>query len=238
MSYVDLKHLLAELALEAIADPERAKWAAVAAAYGALATDNDLTVPWETLHARAAQFAARVGWRPSLADPAYLVARGLLDQRDATFTLKPQYIPHIAYLRQQTSRLLDALRFVKTFAGAGMVTDLHRGVALFNAGLFFECHELLESVCKATTGPDKAFYHGIVQVAAAFYHYEKHNRHGAVTLMTKGLGKLAGYPDRHLGIEVVAFRKALQSWAASFETETKTNAIHPEMLPHIEFVER
>jgi hypothetical protein len=238
MSYVDLKHLLAELALEAIADPERAQGAAVSAAYGEIATGDALAVPSEPLYARAERFATRVGWRLSLADAAHLVARGLLDQRDATFTLKPQYVAHLAYLRQQTSRLLDALQFVKTFASAGMVTDLHRGVALFNAGLFFECHELLESVWKATTGPDKAFYHGIVQVAAAFYHYEKHNRHGAVTLMTKGLGKLAGYPDRHLGIEVEAFRKALQSWAASFETETKTNAIHPEMLPHIEFVER
>ncbi len=236
MSYVELKHLLAELALEAIADPERAQWAAVTAAYGALATGDDPAVPWETLRPRAAQFATRVGWRLSLADSAHLVARGLLDRRDATFTLKPQYVPHLAYLRQQTSRLLDALQFVKTFARAGRVTDLHRGVALFNAGLFFECHELLESLWKATTGPDKAFYHGIVQAAAAFYHYEKRNRHGAVTLMTKGLGKLAAYPDRYLGLDVAAFRESLQPWAMSFET--KANATHPDMLPHIEFAER
>ncbi|MEK6556862.1 MAG: DUF309 domain-containing protein, partial [Candidatus Margulisiibacteriota bacterium] len=49
------------------------------------------------------------------------------------------------------------------------------GILLFNSGLFFECHEYLEDVWRPTTGPERNFYHGIIQAAAAFYHFEKNN---------------------------------------------------------------
>ena len=44
MSYVDLKHLLADLALEAVRDPSRAAWVRPLAAYAAAATPNQPTV--------------------------------------------------------------------------------------------------------------------------------------------------------------------------------------------------
>ncbi len=83
---------------------------------------------------------------------------------------------------------------------------------------------------RATPGPERAFYHGIVQAAAAFYHYEKHNLHGARTLLTKGLQKLEGFPDHYRGVNLGAFRRALRSWLAHFKEGT-SNA--PEALPII-----
>ena len=231
MSYVDLKHVLADLALEAVAHPDRATWAAVAAAYGVTAADDHLGVPWKALHTRAAQMADLLGWRVGPQDADYLVDRGVLTRRDATFALKPQYGPYLGYFRQQTSRLLEALRVLTAGRHAHASTDLQRGIALFNAGLFFECHELLEGLWKATSGPDKAFYHGVVQVAAAFYHYEKHNHHGAVTLLTKGRQKLATYPSSHLGVDVAAFRRSLEPWAVAFEAQADERQRQP--FPHI-----
>ncbi len=233
MSYVDLKHVLADLALEAVAHPDRASWAAVATAYGEIASDDHLGIPWKGLHTRASQIADPLGWRVRPHDAAYLVDRGVLTRRDATFTLKSKYGPYLAYFRQQTSRLLDVLRFLTTDGRPRASTDLQRGLALFNAGLFFECHELLEGLWKATSGPDKDFYHGVVQVAAAFYHFEKHNRHGAVTLLTKGRDKLAPYPSTYLGIDVAAFRRSLESWAVAFESQADEK--RPQTFPHIVF---
>jgi hypothetical protein len=233
MSYVDLKHVLADLALEAVTHPDRAAWAAVAAAYGATASDDHLGVPWKALHARASQMADSLGWRVGSQDAAYLVDRGVLTRRDATFALKPQYGPYLGYFRQQTSRLIEALRLLTTGSRPRATSDLQRGIALFNAGLFFECHELLEGLWKATSGLDKDFYHGIVQVAAAFYHYEKHNRHGAVTLLTKSRDKLAPYPSRYLGVDVAAFRKSLEPWAVTFEAQAEER--RPQTFPHIVF---
>lgn len=233
MSYVDLKHVLADLALEAVAHPNRATWAAVAAAYGATASDDHLGVPWKALHTRASQIADPLGWPVRPQDAAYLVDRGVLTRRGATITLKPQYGPYLGYFRQQTSRLLEALRFLTKGGHPRASSDLQRGLALFNAGLFFECHELLEGLWKATSGPGKAFYHGVVQVAAAFYHYEKHNRHGAVTLLTKGRDKLAIYPSSYLGVDVAAFRRSLEPWAIAFESQTEEK--RPQTFPHIVF---
>ncbi len=233
MSYVDLKHVLADLALEAVAHPDRATWAAVAAAYGATASDDRLGVPWKALHTRASQIADPLGWRIGPQGAAYLVDRGVLTRRDATFTLKPQYGPYLRYFRQQTSRLIEALRFLTTSGRPRASSDLQRGIALFNAGLFFECHELLEGLWRATSGPDKDFYHGVVQVAAAFYHYEKHNRHGAVTLLTKGRDRLAPYPSSYLGVDVAAFRKSLEPWAVMFDAQAEER--WPQSFPHIVF---
>jgi DUF309 family protein family protein len=231
MSYVDLKHVLADLALEAVAHPDRATWAAVAAAYGEIASDDHLRIPWKILHTRASQIADPLGWRVRPQDATYLVDRGVLTRRDATYTLKSQYGSYLGYFRQQTSRLLEALRFLTTSGRAS--GELQLGLALFNAGLFFECHELLEGLWKATSGPDKAFYHGVVQVAAAFYHYEKHNRHGAVTLLTKGRDKLATYPSSYLGVDVAVFRRSLEPWAVAFEAQAEDK--RPQTFPHIVF---
>jgi hypothetical protein len=233
MSYVDLKHVLADLALEAVAHPDRAAWAAVAAGYGATASNDHLGVPWKALRTRAAQMGDTLGWRVGPHDAAYLVDRGVLTRRDATYALKPQYGPYLGYFRQQTSRLLEALRFLTADGRPRACSDLQRGLALFNAGLFFECHELLEDLWKATSGPDKTFYHGVVQVAAAFYHYEKHNRHGAVTLLTKGRDKLATYPSSYLGVDVAAVRQSLEPWAVAFETQVDEK--RPQTFPQIVF---
>ncbi len=214
MSYVDLKHLLANLALEAVRDPDRAAWAAVCAAYATLAKPDDPIVSWNTLRRTAEPLCVRFGWQLRPNDAGLLVARGLLDVGEQTVALRPQFAPFIGYLARQSSRLLEALWTIKTLGGG--MDDFRRGVALFNAGLYFECHEMLEGVWKATAGSDKTFYHGIVQIAAAFYHHEKRNRHGARTLLTKGLQKLAAYPDRHLGVDLEAFRRTLQPWAEHF----------------------
>jgi uncharacterized protein len=233
MSYVDLKHVLADLALEAVAHPDRATWAAVAAAYGTIASDDHPRVPWKDLDTRAKQIADPLGWRIGPKDAAYLVDRGVLTRRDTSFALKPQYGPFLKYFRQETSRLLEALRILTKGARPRTNIALQRGIALFNAGLFFECHELLEGLWKATSGADKAFYHGVVQVAAAFYHYEKHNRHGAVTLLTKGLGKLATYPSSYLGVDIAAFRRSLEPWAVAFEAQE--DGQRPQTFPRIAF---
>jgi len=230
MSYVDLKHLLADLALEAVRDPERALWAPVAAAYGTLAEESRPAFPWSALRTKAEEFGRGFDWHPTIDDAQRLVERGLLVRRGDEFTIREPFLPFLEYLRRQTSRLLDALRLVRTLGPQGDEAELRRGVALFNAGLYFECHELLEGVWRATPGPERAFYHGIVQAAAAFYHYEKHNLHGARTLLTKGLQKLEGFPDHYRGVNLGAFRRALRSWLAHFKEGTSNV---PAVVPTI-----
>jgi predicted metal-dependent hydrolase len=45
----------------------------------------------------------------------------------------------------------------------------------FNAGLFYEAHDVLEELWLAhRRGPNDAFYKGLIQLAGAFVHLQKH----------------------------------------------------------------
>lgn len=233
MSYVDLKHLLADLALEAVRDPEQASWIAAAVACAELASAEQPRIVRRECLRRAAVLAAPFGWSPSEADVTRLVRAGLFSAREDLIVLPEGFVPHLAYFKQQSARTLKALADLRgtDTAQSPEAKAVRTGAALFNAGLFFECHEWFEGVWKATRGEARDFYHGIVQVAAAFYHYEKRNLHGGRTLLGKGLARLAGYPARYLGVELDRLRRDLERWAAHFEGDPRP-ADYPRITLH------
>lgn len=215
MSYVDLKHLLADLALEAVQHPRPAGWAAIAAACADHLDADQPSVAWKTVRQDANVLARPFEWTIDERALDHLTDKDLLRKNGDTISIPPRFLPHLQYFKRQTHRLLDVLAELASGA-AETGEDVRRGAALFNGRLFFECHEYLEGIWKATSGPEKGFFHGIVQVAAAFYHFEKENWHGATTLMSKGTQKLSKYPDSFLGVNLHAFRRALKSWAGYF----------------------
>ena len=68
---------------------------------------------------------------------------------------------------------------------------LRVGVHMFNAGEYFEQHEVLEELWRAERGPIRELYQGILQVGVGCYHLQRGNYHGAVTLLDRGLARLA-----------------------------------------------
>lgn len=52
-------------------------------------------------------------------------------------------------------------------------------VEAFNAGRYFEAHEILEDFWLHYSGPDRRFYQGLIQVAVAAHHYTRGNILGA-----------------------------------------------------------
>ncbi|MBW4470914.1 MAG: DUF309 domain-containing protein [Stenomitos rutilans HA7619-LM2] len=83
--------------------------------------------------------------------------------------------------------------------------DFWRGVAQFNQGEFYACHDTLEALWIEATEPDKKFYQGILQVAVALYHLSNQNWRGAVILMGEGMNRLRGYQPSYEGIDTEAF---------------------------------
>ena len=69
---------------------------------------------------------------------------------------------------------------------------VREGIALFNRGAFFECHEVLESAWLEASGDDKTFLQGLIQVAVSFYHLRQSNYAGAGRLLRAGIDKLSG----------------------------------------------
>ncbi len=80
-----------------------------------------------------------------------------------------------------------------------------RGVALFNAGRFWEAHEALEIVWRATRGPERACWQGLILAAAAMLHRERGNRHGLVSKGSEAIRKLSGDVPPHFPVETARF---------------------------------
>jgi len=72
---------------------------------------------------------------------------------------------------------------------------LREGLALFNRGEFFECHEVLEAVWLEASGEDKVFLQGLIQVTVSFYHLRRRNFAGSSRLLRAALEKLSS-PSR------------------------------------------
>jgi predicted metal-dependent hydrolase len=88
-----------------------------------------------------------------------------------------------------------------------------RGILHFNAGEFFEAHEVWEEIWLEETEPEKTFLQGIIQIAAAFHHYCRENTDGTETLLAAGIVKLSRFPVDHRGLAIEELRAAAKQWA-------------------------
>lgn len=80
--------------------------------------------------------------------------------------------------------------------------ELTRAVEQFNSGELFEQHETLELLWRATEGPVRDLYHGILQVGVGLHHWSRGNHHGASVLLSEGLERLRPFAPRCQGIDV------------------------------------
>ena len=87
-----------------------------------------------------------------------------------------------------------------------------RGVAEFNDGLYFECHDTLEEMWAGLRGPARDFFQGLIQVSVAFYHLGGGNLPGARSMLGRALKRFEPYPDRYFGFDLAAHRRLLQAW--------------------------
>lgn len=95
-----------------------------------------------------------------------------------------------------------------------------RGVAQFNRGLYFECHETLEDVWRDLRGRSRDFFQALIQVSVAFHHLERGNRVGAIRTFARALGRLEPYPAQYFGFDVAGERIRVQELLSSLGAGT------------------
>ena len=93
---------------------------------------------------------------------------------------------------------------------------LIKGIAEFNAGLFFECHDTLEDMWGGIRGPSRDFFQGLIQVSVAYYHLGNGNAAGASSMMRRARKRFDRYPPRYCGFDVEAQRHQLAGWLERF----------------------
>jgi uncharacterized protein len=93
-----------------------------------------------------------------------------------------------------------------------IVRGIQKGVAEFNAGKFFECHDTLEEIWQGIRGPARDFFQGLIQISVGFYHLRNGNLRGGESQLGKGLKALRRYGDRYAGMELENLRGELELW--------------------------
>src|ERR1700704_598640 len=93
--------------------------------------------------------------------------------------------------------------------------DLQRyqhGIELFNRAQFYDAHEVLEDVWRASIDPEKKFLQALIQTAVALHHYSTGNVTGCRSLMARALRNFHGYPEGFCGVELKPLRISLGEW--------------------------
>jgi ribulose-phosphate 3-epimerase len=115
-------------------------------------------------------------------------------------------------------------RGLKRREGQGDVSDgggngLARGVELFNQGEYWEAHEAWEGAWMPHRHePEGDFYKGLVQVAAGFYHYHRHNRNGALIKWRDGADYLRRFSPQRDGIQLGPLIERVDAYRAQVES--------------------
>jgi hypothetical protein len=86
---------------------------------------------------------------------------------------------------------------------------LRDGIALFNAGDYYECHEVIEHEWHAERGPIRRLYQGILQIGVGLHHIRGGNQRGAVLLLGDGIAKVSEFLPAALGLDTA--RLALEA---------------------------
>jgi pimeloyl-ACP methyl ester carboxylesterase len=79
---------------------------------------------------------------------------------------------------------------------------LQHGTDLFNAGHYWHSHEAWEAVWLDAPRELRAFYQGLIQVAAGLVHLTRNEYPGTERLLEEGIAKLERYPPDYLTVEV------------------------------------
>jgi uncharacterized protein len=116
-----------------------------------------------------------------------------------------------------------------------MDARLRNGIRLFNAGRFFESHEVLEELYLQTTEKqDKPFLEGIIQLSVAFRLFCNFGDvDGPVRMIRQALVRLENYSPRYLRIKVNDLIQALEVWTQKAQAGGHTNPLASMRIPKI-----
>jgi sugar phosphate isomerase/epimerase len=85
------------------------------------------------------------------------------------------------------------------------------GIRLFNAGEYYECHEVIEHEWHAERGEIRRLYQGILQIGVGLHHIRSGNQRGADLLLTDGLAKVSEFLPTALGLDTAGLVAGAQA---------------------------
>jgi len=255
--YTELRNRLSELFLEALSAPDRGAVVLWLRTYYRLAGPEQLSIPLPSLAEAVSREAGdwpgadgRGALEALLADFDLLQLRHLESDTvyRGTATLDalrwsagdviemyPEFRPYLAYAAQRAEKfwaVVGPLMRQPCVAG-GIEGAVALGLRVFNAGLFFEYHELLEDHWREAEGDPKRFLQGLIQVAVGLHHWQHGNYNGAVILLQEGGERLAVGRPCLLGLDVESFYHQVYATRAALEElgPQRAHELNPTLIP-------
>jgi len=154
--------------------------------------------------AALAALDALARWAPHTAPDPVLAYFG--DEHGAPLfgangALAEAFAPLEGYTLDRAQRFAAACGWLRRDGGLGDATEAAR--AAWDAGLFFEVHEILEPVWLEASGAHKIALQGLIMAGAALHHLTQSNTAGAAGLLREAAQRLrdsqAGWPPLALG---------------------------------------
>jgi predicted metal-dependent hydrolase len=111
----------------------------------------------------------------------------------------------------------------------------------FNQGLFYEAHDVLEELwlgCRG--GPKDAFYKGLIQLAGAFVHLQKHTvarprLRPSAALFQLARANLTPYAPRHEHLDIARVLGLIEHWRGLLEAgRFERNPLEDSPPPRLE----
>jgi uncharacterized protein len=150
----------------------------------------------------------------------------------------------VATIRDPRSTHPKLTRALERLSAADLTADcaspappqLVRAIHEFNAGEFFEQHETLELLWRATPGEIRHLYEGILQIGVGMHHLVRnHNFHGAAVKLDHGIRLLNAFPSACHGVDVARLRQdatAARDWLVAHGPDGITH-FPPELTPRV-----
>lgn len=114
--------------------------------------------------------------------------------------------------------------------------ELNKAIHEFNSGEFFEQHETLELLWRATPDEIRHLYEGILQVGVGMHHLlANRNFHGAAVKLDHGIRLLEAFPSVCHGVDVARLRAdALAARAHLLELgPTRLSQFDTRLIPRV-----
>ncbi len=84
-----------------------------------------------------------------------------------------------------------------------------RGIELFNAGEYFECHEAWEEIWLKYEGAERQLLYALIQSAVALHHLRRGNWKGAASVYKRARRNLEQLPHTIMQLDIQSFAQQL-----------------------------
>ena len=118
---------------------------------------------------------------------------------------RSNFSDHVLEIIQKQARIPDYQAIESACSEQLSPTAIH-GLELFNQGLFFEAHEVLEEAWNTDQTLGRELYRAVLQIAVAYLQIERGNYDGAVKMFLRVRQWIEPLPVRCRGIEVAEMK--------------------------------